>query len=159
MKKHIIMAVVVAMAVSTVHAGIKLSELTDRNATKRRKAFTEWVTPETMKEEYERYERKGKFPIYHESSEKGERRIYADCPDGFAFQIWSIFGEKDFCGKDKELRKDNNVLLTASSYTDPQGHTLYRGVWVSTDIEKRMQRVIRRYSISQAVITDDDATE
>ncbi len=155
MKKQILMAVVFGLAVSTVQAGVKVSELSERDAKKRNRAFTEWVTPETMKDEYERYERRGKFPIYMESSEKGERRLYEDNPDAFAFQIWNIYGEKDFCAKDKELREANYVLLTASSYTDAKGYTLFKGVWVSRDVGERMERVIRRYGISQAVVTDD----
>ena len=126
-----------------------------RSATKRRKAFTDWVTPDTAQETYERYERKGQFPIYHESSEQGERRIYEDNPDSFSFQIWSLYGEKGFCKKDSELRKKGYVLLTASKYTNEKGRTLYRGIWVSQDVEKRMERVIRRYGISKAYISTD----
>lgn len=154
MKRQMLLAAALTMVASVACAEIKLSEFSEKYDTKRRKAFTEWVTAETLKEEYERYERKGQFPIYHESSEKGERRIYEDNPDGFMFQIWSLYGDKAFTKKDKELRKHNYVLLTASCDTS-NGRKLYRGIWVSLDVEKRMQRVIRRYGISQAVIADD----
>ena len=138
-----------------VHAEFQLSELSPKRETKRRKAFTEWVNEKTLKEEYERYDRKGQFPIYHESSAKGERRLYEDNPDGFMYQIWSLYGEKGFIKKSQALRKDNYVLLTASKFTTDKGHTLYRGIWVSKDIEERMVRVIERYGISQAVISAD----
>lgn len=141
---------------TAAQAEFRLSELDERGATKRRKAFTEWVkTDEEKKEEYGRYERKGQFPIYHESSEEGERRLYEDNPDGFYYQFWAIYGEKGFCNKDKELRKENYVLLTASKYTFNKGGTLYRGIWVSRDVEERMERVIRRYGMSQAFISED----
>lgn len=139
----------------TTQAEFSISELSEKQTTKRRKAFTDWVTPETAQETYERYDRKGQFPIYHESSEQGERRIYEDSPDSFGFQIWSLYGEKDFCKKDSELRRDGLVLLTASKYTYKKGYTLYRGIWVSRDVEKRMERVIRRYGISKAYISTD----
>ncbi len=159
MKKQVLLIVMLTALISGVRAEIKLSELSDKYATKRRKAFTDWVTTETLKEEYERYDRKGQFPIYHESSEKGERRIYEDNPDCFAFQVWSLYGEKAFCKKDRVLHKDGYVLLTASAYTNKGGNTLYRGIWVSRDIEERMQRVIRRYGISQARITTEAAAK
>jgi len=155
MKTPLFIILALLTAIPIVKGGIQLSEFSDKYETKRRKGFTEWVTEKTMKDEYERYERKGQFPIYHESSEKGERRIYEDNPDGFLFQIWGVYGEKGFIKKNRELSKQY-VLLTASAYTNKQGHTLYRGVWVSKDVEERMQRVIRRYGISQAVITDGE---
>ncbi len=57
--------------------------------------------------------------------------------------------------KDEELRKKKYVLLTASKYTNEKGKTLYRGIWISKDVEERMVRVIDRYGISQTVITND----
>ena len=145
----------IAVVPGLVHAEFQLSELSEKRETKRRKAFTEWVTDKTAKEEYERYDRKGQFPIYHESSAKGERRLYEDNPDGFMYQIWSLYGEKGFVKKNRELSKEKYVLLTASQFTNEKGHTLYRGIWVSKDVEDRMVRVIDRYGISQAVISPD----
>jgi hypothetical protein len=147
--------VLVALVAGSTFAEFRLSEFSERSATKRRKAFTPWVTEDTAQKTYERYDRKGQFPIYHESSEQGERRIYEDNPDTFGFQIWGIYGEKGFCKKNSELRRKRFILLTASKYTNEKGHTLYRGIWVSQDVEKRMQRVIRRYGISQAYISPD----
>ena len=153
--KTSILTVLLLLCAGTTLAEFNLSELSEKRATKRRKAFTDWVTPDTAQKTYERYERKGQFPIYHESSEQGERRIYEDNPDSFSFQIWSLYGEKGFCKKDSELRKEGYVLLTASKYTHKKGHTLYRGIWISQDVEERMERVIRRYGISKAYISKD----
>lgn len=150
-----LLIILTALVVGNTFAEFRLSEFSEKYATKRRKAFTDWITKETLEEAYERYDRKGQFPIYHESSEKGERRIYEDNPDSFGFQVWSVYGEKGFCKKDNELRRHGYVLLTASKYTNKKGHTLYRGIWVSEDVEKQMQRVIRRYGISQAYISAD----
>ena len=111
-----ILLLLIALLPGLVQAELKLSELSPKQDTRRRKAFTEWVSGEALKKEYGRYDRKGQFPIYHESSEQGERRLYEDNPDGFMYQIWSLYGEKGFVKKDKELRKHNYVLLTASAY-------------------------------------------
>ncbi len=156
MKPILIFAAASMLLPSFATAEFKLSELSEKNETKRRKAFTEWVsTEEEKKEEYGRYERKGQFVIYMETSEKGERRIYEDNPDGFLYNFWFLYGEANFCKKNKELRKKGFVLLSASSYTNERSQTLYQGIWVSKDVEERMQRVIRRYGISQATISED----
>ena len=159
MKSIVLAATASLFLAGASFAEFRLSEFSDQYETKRRKGFTEWVTAETRDEEYKRYERKGQFPIYIESSDQGERRIYEDNPDGFLFQFWNIYGEKGFCDKDRELRKHKYVLLTASKYENAKGHVLYQGIWVSRDVEERMERVIRRYGISQAYISDDHVPE
>lgn len=145
-----ILSVILLIFYSTAYADeYSCSQLSDDGKQARETSFSEWMPRSEYQSKFDGILKYGKYPIYVESNENGERRwILANRTDGASIAVKSGRTFKEFKEDDK-VRKVRGLSLITTHCLDIDGTVFYSGVWVQNEFLNGEFKKLTQYGIQE----------